>query len=67
MANLLRKHCPRPTFYNDVRYAAETFVRTPLFAKREDNILPYKKYTNFYGFTLKFVLHFVGGDVLDAP
>ena len=42
-----------------------TFYR--LFEKREDNILPYKKYTKFYGFTLKFVLHFVGGDVLDAP
>ena len=39
----------------------------PLFAKREDNILPYKKYTNFYGFTPKLVLHFVGTGVLDCP
>ena len=38
----------------------------PLFAKREDNILPYKKYTNFYGFTPKLVLHFVG-TVRPAP
>ena len=37
-----------------------------LFEKREDNILPYKKYTKFYGFTPKFVLHFVG-TVRPAP
>ena len=38
-----------------------------MFAKREDNILPYKKYTKFYGFTPKFVLHFIGTDVLGGP
>ena len=38
-----------------------------LFEKREDNILPYRGYTNFYGFTPKFVLHFVGTDVLGGP
>ena len=38
-----------------------------LSAKREDNSLPYKGYTNFYGFTPKFVLHFVGTDVLGGP
>ena len=56
---------PVPTVYNDVRCAAETFVRTVCLI-REDNILPYRGYTNFYGFTPKLVLRFVGGDGLAA-
>ena len=50
-----------------MRCANIAFVRTPLFAKREDNILPYRGRTNFYGFTPKFVLDFVGTDVLGGP
>ena len=38
-----------------------------LCKKREGKPLPYKGYTNFYGFTPKFVLHFVGTDVLGGP
>ena len=48
-----------------MRCAAETFVRTVCLI-REDNILPYSGHTNFYGFTMKLVLHFVG-TVRPAP